>query len=195
MSDEQAGGETFLLGRRNQIILLLALALILNILFNYVVSNDASINETLKVGDPFPPFEASGRGGVSLTGSSFAGKPLLYFFFANWCPCSHESIGWVKRAEEEYRDRGLSVVGVGIQDQPERLEQFVRLHTLAFPVITSEAGEDIAKSAGVQVTPTTIFVDGGGIVRFIHVGKIETWGQMTGGLDTIFGAPSAGEGA
>ncbi len=173
--------------RRNQFIVLAALALILNALFNHFDSNDSSLNKTLKVGERFPVYEAQSRSGEVLNNRRFDGKPTVYFFFANWCPCSHESIPIVLRGLADLQEE-LAVVGIGIQDREERIGQFVKLHKVPFPVISGDAAEEIAKISGVKITPTTIFVDSDGVVRSIHVGKIENDTQMSDGLEAIIKA-------
>jgi peroxiredoxin len=176
--------------RVNQIILLGALALVLNALFNHFVVDSSSVNKTLKVGNPFPAFTLTAMGGSPISEKSFAGKPTVYFFFAGWCPCSHESIKWMKKIYAENEKSGLSMVGVGIQDTATGLARFAKVHKVEFPLIIENA-QSLAKDAGVEITPTTVFVDTGGIIRYVHVGKIERYEQISEGLDNILKKPAS----
>jgi peroxiredoxin len=177
-------------GRRvNQIILLGALALILNALFNHFVTDASKVNKTLKAGDRFPAFSFTALSGSPVSDKTFAGKPTIYYFYANWCPCSHESIQFIKKMGAENSQSGLLMLGVGIQDSPSALAQYVKTHKLEFPVVT-ENGQDLAREAGVEITPTTIFVDSDGIVRYVHVGKIERYEQALEGLNMILKKPA-----
>jgi cytochrome c biogenesis protein CcmG/thiol:disulfide interchange protein DsbE len=176
--------------RVNQIILLGALALILNALFNHFVVDSSRVNKTLKAGDPFPAFSLTSIGGSPVSGKTFAGKPTVYFFFAGWCPCSHETIKWVKKIYAENEKSGLSMLGVGIQDTSTGLARFAKVHKVEFPIIT-EGGQSLAKDAGVEITPTTVFVDSAGIIRYVHVGKIERYEQVSEGVNNILKKPAS----
>lgn len=179
--------------RVNQIILLGALAFILNALFNHFVADSSKVNKTLKAGSPFPAFSFTTMDGSPVSEKNFSGKPTVYYFFASWCPCSNESIRWMKKLYEENGKSGLSMLGVGIQDSSTGLAKFAHVHKLEFPVIT-EGGQSLAKEAGVEITPTTVFVDAGGVIRYVHIGKIERYEQISEGLSNILKAtePSAG---
>jgi peroxiredoxin len=176
--------------RVNQIILLGALALILNALFNHFVVDSSRVNKTLKAGNPFPAFSFTAMSGSPISDKNFAGKPTVYFFFAGWCPCSHETIKWMKKMYAENGKSGLSMLGVGIQDSSTGLARFAKIHKVEFPLII-ENGQSLAKDAGVEITPTTVFVDSGGIIRYVHVGKIERYGQISEGLDNILKKPAS----
>lgn len=176
--------------RVNQIILLGAFALILNALFNHFVVDSSKTNKTLKAGNPFPAFSFTAMSGSPVSEKDFAGKPTVYFFFAGWCPCSHESINWMKKMYVENGKSGLSMVGVGIQDSPTGLARFAKVHKIEFPIIT-ENGQSLAKDAGVEITPTTVFVDSEGVIRYVHVGKIERFEQISEGLNNILKKPAS----
>ncbi|MBF0291883.1 MAG: redoxin family protein [Nitrospinae bacterium] len=176
--------------RVNQIILLGAVALILNALFNHFVTDASKLNKTLKVGNPFPAFSFTTLGGLPVTEKDFIGKPTVYYFFASWCPCSHQSMTLIKKMYAENGKSGLSMLGVGIQDSSTGLAQFVKLHKIEFPAVT-ENGPTLAHEAGVEITPTTVFVDETGIIRYAHVGKIERYEQIMEGLDKILKKPAA----
>ena len=170
--------------RVNQIILLGAVALILNALFNHFVTDASKLNKTLKVGNPFPAFSFTTMSGSPISEKDFAGKPTVYYFFASWCPCSHQSMTLIKKMYAENGKSGLSMLAVGIQDSSTGLAQFIKLHKIEFPAIT-ENGPTLAHETGVEITPTTVFVDEAGIIRYAHVGKIERYEQITEGLDKI----------
>jgi peroxiredoxin len=176
--------------RVNQIILLGALALILNALFNHFVVDASKLNKTLKTGNQFPAFSFKTMSGSPISEKDFAGKPTVYYFFASWCPCSHQSMQWMKKMYAENGKSGLYILGVGIQDSSAGLAQFAKLHKIDFPVIT-EGGPSLARDAGVEITPTTVFVDPGGIIRYVHVGKIERYEQITEGLNEILKKPAS----
>ncbi len=167
--------------RSNQIIFFLALAILLNALLNQSISGRPDL---LKIGDKIPPFTLKVIGGGTVSEADFIGKPAVYFYYADWCPCSHNSIGYIKKARADYRGAGLALLGIGIQGSPDKLEGFAKKYELDFPVSVN-GGDAVARSMGVKTTPTTLFVDDTGVVRSIFVGKIERYEQVSDRLDGI----------
>jgi len=168
--------------RLNQLIALGAAAILLNALYDHSV--ESREGKSLRVGAPIPAFSLDALGGGPLTQKSFAGKPTVYFFFADWCPCSHQSVQWITRALDDHRAAGLAMVGVGVQNGRDKLERFARRYDLPFPVAV-RGGDGLADVVGVTITPTTLFVDGDGVIRSVFVGKIDEYGQLTEGLKSI----------
>lgn len=167
--------------RSNQIIFLVAMAILLHALLNQSVAGRPDL---LKIGDSIPPFQLKTIGGGKVSEADFIGKPTVYFYYADWCPCSHYSIGYIKKARAEYRDAGLALMGIGMQGSSDKLEGFAKKYELDFPV-SVKGGDDVARSMGVKTTPTTLFVDEAGVVRSIFVGRIERYEQISGGLNSI----------
>lgn len=172
-------------GRRNLIVLLAVLGMGLYSIFNLMVSSASGRAEILKVGSQLPAFSLKFGEGKEFTNRDFAGKPTIYYFFANWCPCSHQSVDFIKQAVADNADKGLAAVGVGIQDVPKNIETFVKRHDLKFPVGV-RGGDDMAGKIGVRTTPTVLLVDSGGVIRWIHIGKVERYDQIEQGLAVLF---------
>ncbi|MDH5508784.1 MAG: TlpA family protein disulfide reductase [Nitrospinota bacterium] len=174
----------------NRLILLAAAAVLLNAVYDYSARPVEA--RLLDHGDALPEFNLSLLGGGQASRQGFMGKPMLYYFYANWCPCSHESVANIRKAVEEGKASGLNVMFVGIQDSQENLEKFARTHRLEFPVAV-EGGQMFADRVGVSITPTTVFVDGDGVIQSFFVGKVERLGQLEDGLKSIMpqGQPGA----
>ncbi len=171
--------------RRNLIILLAALAICLNGAVNFFESRKNSA-ELIKLGTPLPEFSVKQADGSAVSSASFKGKPVIYYFFANWCPCSHASIGYVKKAVADNAQNGMALFSVGIQDSASEIEKFTKKHDMASPVGVS-GGNDVAAMLGIRTTPTTLFVDANGVVRWIFIGKIEKYEAIQKGIDAITG--------
>jgi peroxiredoxin len=176
--------------RRNLIILLAALAILLNGLFNFFTSQGNSHNEMIKIGARFPNFSIKQLDDRIVTADEFKGKPTIYFFFANWCPCSHASVELVKKAIADNARHGVALCSIGIQDTPEELAKFIKKHNMPPPVGVS-GGKEMADQLGIRTTPTTLFVDANGVVRHIFIGKIERYEQIGNGVISITGKATA----
>lgn len=68
--------------------------------------------------------------GATLTGkkfdwASYRGKVVLVDYWATWCgPCRQE-LPNVKKAYKKYHDRGFEVVGISLDDDPDKLQTFL----------------------------------------------------------------------
>lgn len=171
--------------RRNLIILLAALAIFLNGAVNFFESRRNSA-ELIKLGTPLPEFSVKQADGSAISSAAFKGKPAIYYFFANWCPCSHASIGYVKKAAAENAQSGLTLFSIGIQDSSSEIEKFTKKHEMSGPVGVS-GGNDVAAMLGIRTTPTTLFVDANGVVQWIFIGKIEKYEAIETGIKAITG--------
>ncbi len=88
---------------------------------------------------------------------------MLLDFWATWCvPCVAE-IPTVRKAYEQFRQRGLDVVGIsldGFQRVPAtRLTTFAQEHGMSWPQIYTD-GPAIAATFGVSAIPALFLVDG-----------------------------------
>jgi len=184
------GGGVSRPGRLNHLVYLAAAAISLTAVFNHSV--ESRVAKTLKAGDSMPSFSLALTDGRKVSQADFSGHPTIYFFYANWCPCSHISVDWIKKAFEDHKAEGLRVLSVGVQDSSDKLKEFVTTHKLPFPAC-AVGGDDVAASVGVSITPTTVFVGGDGVIKSVYVGKIERYEQIKGGVTSILSrsAPDA----
>ncbi|MBI4827946.1 MAG: redoxin domain-containing protein [Nitrospinae bacterium] len=125
----------------NQVVVLAAAAVIAHALVTHFTAEEHV--KALAAGDAMPAFTLPLRGGGTVTDKDGLGAPKLYYFYASWCPCSHQSVEKITRAVDSHRDAGLTVLYVGIQDSTEQLEMFLRKHNLDVPAVV-EGGQSLA---------------------------------------------------
>lgn len=102
--------------------------------------------------------------------SQFEGKIVLLNFWASWCDaCRDEARDLVQLARESLGD--YVVVGIGIQDTRENLEEFARKYGLGFPLGRDPEG-DTAIAYGVTGIPETFMIDRKGVIRYRWRGPI-----------------------
>jgi len=67
--------------------------------------------------------------------ADYKGKVVIVNFWATWCgPCKAEIPDFVK-LYAEYKDKGLVIVGISIDDSPEQLQAFMREFKMNYPVV------------------------------------------------------------
>ncbi|HEX5814952.1 MAG TPA: TlpA disulfide reductase family protein [Methylomirabilota bacterium] len=124
------------------------------------------------VGRPAAPFTLTAFDGSPVSLEAWRGKVVVVNFWASWCkPACYDEAPVLERAWRTYRDRGLVVVGVDMQDTPEAARAFIRQFQLSFPNAPDDGGK-VAVEYGVYGVPETFFVDRAGTIRAKHVGAV-----------------------
>jgi thiol-disulfide isomerase/thioredoxin len=117
-----------------------------------------------------PAWELSDPDGKPVKSSDFAGKVVILDFWATWCPpCKAEIPGFVE-LQEKYRDKGLVIVGVSLDEQgPAVVKPFMQQFQINYPIVMGD--EKTAQDfGGVTAIPTTFIIDKAGNIVKKHVG-------------------------
>jgi thiol-disulfide isomerase/thioredoxin len=86
-----------------------------------------------------PDFTLTELGGKPLTLSSYRGKVVLLDFWATWCdPCRDEIPRFIS-LQDKYRDRGLQIIGVSMDDAPAPVREFQEQFRMNYPVVMGSA--------------------------------------------------------
>jgi peroxiredoxin len=118
-----------------------------------------------------PDFSLPTPQGKVLALSDLRGSPVIVNVWASWCgPCRVEMPA-LKKVDEDYRDKGLVVLGLNAtsQDSLEQALAFAEELELAFPILLDTEGRALGLYE-VRAFPTTFFIDRQGIIREVVVG-------------------------
>ena len=114
------------MNRRWRWLLPLAALPVLALLAYGFVLDPRSIPSPL-VGRPAAAFTLTAFDGTPLTLEALRGKVVVVNFWASWCnPACYDEAPVLERAWRTYRDRGVVVVGVDMQDTAEAAQEFIR---------------------------------------------------------------------
>jgi cytochrome c biogenesis protein CcmG/thiol:disulfide interchange protein DsbE len=123
------------------------------------------------VGKPAPDFQLArlAQTGGTLALRDLRGRPAVLNFWASWCgPCEQETPLLV-RVYQRYRGSGVAFVGVDTNDDRAAAVAFALRHHIDYPTVYAP-GERLALEYHIIGLPTTVFVDGNGVVRDEQVG-------------------------
>lgn len=119
---------------------------------------------------PAPDFELKTLDGQRVHLQDLRGKPVLLSFFASWCgPCRRELPSVVK-LHEEFKDKGLQVVGVNDEGKG-TARHFAEKAGLTF-VVLDDSSYKVNRLYHVRSIPTAFLIDRDGkVVRFLNGGR------------------------
>ena len=124
------------------------------------------------VGRPASAFTLTTFDGAPVTLGALRGKVVVLNFWASWCnPACYEEAPVLERAWRTYRERGVVVVGVDMQDTAEAARAFIERFGLTFANAPDPQGK-VAVEYGVYGVPETFFVARDGTIRAKHVGAL-----------------------
>lgn len=117
-----------------------------------------------------PEFALKDANGQTARLSDYKGKVVLLDFWATWCgPCKIE-IPWFMEFEQQFKDRGFSVVGVSMdEDGWNAVKPYLLQMRINYRVLL---GNDQVGTlyGGVDSLPTTFLIDRQGKIASVHIG-------------------------
>jgi cytochrome c biogenesis protein CcmG/thiol:disulfide interchange protein DsbE len=127
----------------------------------------------IAIGDPapdrvLPVLGAPGQGSIA----EYRGRWVLVNLWASWCvPCRQEAPD-LDRFAQRYRERGVSVLGINVQDNSDDALAFLRDHDVAYRQLRS-VGDERSAAFGSTGVPENFFVDPRGRLALIWRGPVD----------------------
>jgi len=119
-----------------------------------------------------PDFSLPQLNGQFLQLSAYRGKVVLLDFWATWCTPCREEIPHLVELQNKYRDRGLEIIGVSMDDSPDPVREFYQRFQMNYPVVMGNA--DIGERyGGVLGLPIAFIIDRDGRIYAKHIGATE----------------------
>jgi cytochrome c biogenesis protein CcmG, thiol:disulfide interchange protein DsbE len=128
---------------------------------------------TIEVGEPVPDralpvLGGPGEGSIA----DHRGEWVLVNLWASWCaPCRAEAPE-LERFARRYRDQGVRVLGINVQDNSEDALAFLREFEVAYPQLRS-VGDERSAAFGSTGVPENFLVDPRGRLALIWRGPVD----------------------
>jgi len=142
--------------------------------------------EGLKAGQQAPEFSVDlGDGstyqltdldGKPITLQALRGKVVWLNFFASWCPPCQQETPILRGLAAEYRDRGLAVVGISVQETTVGdVKAYAERYRLGYTIGFDGSGH-VLREYKVFALPTQLFLDVDGVIQEVVSGPVDEQG-------------------
>lgn len=142
--------------------------------------------EGLRVGSTAPEFtvalddgatfQLTDLDGAPVTLEALRGKAVWINFFASWCPPCQQETPILRELSERYRDRGLEIVGVSVQEtSADDVAAYAARYELPYTIGFDGSGH-IFRAYKVYALPTQFFLDTNGVIAHVINGPVDEAG-------------------
>ena len=117
------------------------------------------------VGDAAPEFHLQQMNGQTISLEHLYGHPAVIIFWTSWCPICRAEAPEFNRLMRRNRASGIRVLGINIQESEKRTRAGIKDFGIRYPVAL-DTDASVARRYQVTATPTVIFVDSNGTIRY-----------------------------
>ncbi|HEX5015074.1 MAG TPA: TlpA disulfide reductase family protein [Candidatus Limnocylindrales bacterium] len=140
----------------------------------------------LRPGDVPPELQLTAADGTKTPFTDLDGKPVSLAdlegkavwinFFASWCPPCQSETPVLRDIAERYRDRGLEVVGISVQEtNADDVRAYAERYQLGYTIGADLSGE-IFRAYRLWGLPTQFFVGPDGVIRSVVLAPLSEAG-------------------
>ncbi len=95
------------------------------------------------------------------------GKPVVLDFWASWCGPCRSAIPVLERIHQDFKERGVVVLGINVHDQQNPAQTMQDLGA-TYPALIE--GDAVARSYGVEGLPTVLVIGADGQIVYRETG-------------------------
>jgi peroxiredoxin len=119
-----------------------------------------------------PDFTLTDAKGAPVKLSAYKGRVVLLDFWATWCTGCKVEIPWYVEFQSKYKNRGLSALGVSMDDDGwKSVKPFLQQHKINYPIVIGNW--DLGDRFGFSSMPATLLIDRDGRIADVHVGMVD----------------------
>lgn len=119
-----------------------------------------------------PNFELTTPEGKKVKLSDYKGKIVVIDFWATWCPPCRKGIPDLISLKKQYKDQGLEVIGISLDEEKEKVTPFMKQYGINYPVVYGDM--NVVQSYGnISSIPTSFVIDKNGNIVASYVGLVD----------------------
>ena len=116
-----------------------------------------------------PNFTLESFGGETISLDTYRGDVVMINFWATWCGPCREEMPILDELYSRYQRAGFQLLGVNIDDEPQRAKDMIAELGVSFPVLF-DSSKEVSELYSVQAMPVSVMVDRHGVIRYVHHG-------------------------
>jgi len=93
-----------------------------------------------RIGEEAPSFSLKALDGKALSSADLKGQFTVISFMTTWCPYCNAAAPHVQKLQDDYRERGVRVVIVDIDEKEKPVQKFARKHGLTCAILMDDDG-------------------------------------------------------
>ena len=93
-------------------------------------------------------------------------KPVVINFWGTWCPPCRMAIPDLAKLYDEYRDRGVEIIGIALRDNAQQVSRFAGANGMEWVMLLGD--KPLAQKFEISSVPTTYFIDKDGQVMKVN---------------------------
>ena len=139
----------------------------------YVVFSSLTMGKekTLEMNETAPNFALTDLDGVKHVLEDYKGQGVFLNFWGTWCkPCEYE-MPYIQSQYEVFKDKGVQVIAVNVNEAEFVVNKFVKRHGLTFPVVIDKDNQ-VQQRYLINPLPATYLIDKNGKVVDYTTGSL-----------------------
>ncbi len=170
----------------------------------FAAAVDRAGAQEISVGHAAPDFALPDLQGRTRTLAQFRGRPVVIHFAATWCPFCNAEAPHLEALHRAYRDKGVQVLIIDVNETKAVVKKTVRKFDLTFPVLLDADGSvarsyapppdvlpDLARDE--VMIASNLVIDRAGRIRFFSVLDTRQFdaklAALRAALDEVLSAP------
>ena len=142
-----------------------------------VAVDGESLPAPVTAGAAAPAFSAVDLSGATQSLGASKGEATLVHFWASWCPHCRSDVKLMKELFARYQGKGLRIVTVSIDQDVNKLTQFVKDQQIPYPVVSAYQDPDspnaqLPELYEAQGVPAYYLVDAKGMIAKTFSGSV-----------------------
>lgn len=99
----------------------------------------------------------------------YKGSVVYLDFWASWCSPCRKSFPWMNDMQSRYREAGLTVIAINLDESQELAESFLKNMSIDFTIAFDKSGQTAA-DFNILAMPSSFLIDRDGKIIHKHLG-------------------------